>query len=131
MGRCSGMGLSLSNILSDQIEAIANSRVNPIEVISTSDMLYRVNKHNEDIDKEIDPDVQTCLIAGDVVGLFPALLAAESGKIVREATIKIMNSGLKVEGLDTRLMATYVRMNMSDFEIRTRKLQHIVVNSTG
>ena len=75
----------------------------------------------------MDPGVETVLIGGDVVSLFPSLLAADSGRIVREATMKIAKeSDLKIHGLDYREMATYVRMNMKDSEIKVRKLDKIV-----
>lgn len=46
---------------------------------------------------------------------------------MREATINIVSqSGLKVEGLDYEEVAKYVRMNMTDWEIRVRKLSKIV-----
>ena len=38
---CSGMQLSLSNLISDHLESLANRRENPIEVISTEDLLSR------------------------------------------------------------------------------------------
>ena len=123
---CSGMGLSLSNLLSDHLESIANSRENPIEVISTEDLLSRIHEYNEKL-SETNPGVEKVLIGGDCVNLFPSLLAAESGRIVRESTIKIISqSNLTVDGLDYRELAKYVRMNMSDYEIITRKLSKIV-----
>ena len=67
------------------------------------------------------------LVACDAVKLFPSLRASESSTAVREATINIVSqSGLKVEGLEYNEMAKYVRMNMTDWEIRVRKLSKIV-----
>ena len=92
------MGLSMSNILSDIIENIANMRPNTIEVISTEDLLSRANKYNE---SHATSEDEVVLTGSDAVQLFPSLRAAESGKVVREATINIIKkTGLCVEGLD-------------------------------
>ena len=128
---CSGMQLSLSNLLSDHLESLANSRENPIEVISTEDMLSRVNSYNENhtlenVSKD-DQNREKVLVGADCVQLFPSLKAAQSGRIVREAAIKIISqSGLEIRGLDYQELAKYVRMNMSDFEIQARKLNKII-----
>ena len=59
----------------------------------------------------------------DAVQLFPSLRAAESGKAVRDATINIItNTDFRVEGLDFKEIAKYVRMNLNDKEIKDREL---------
>ena len=124
---CSGIGMSLSNILSDVVENIANARPDPIEVISSEDMLARVHEYNVQVDKGVDPDVDAVLLAVDCVQLFPSLRAIETSTVIREATTEIINkSGLKIEGLDFKEIAKYVRMNLSDVEIRNRKLTRLV-----
>ena len=121
----SGMGLSMSNILSDIVENIANMRPDPIEVISTEDLLSRIDSYNENIAKNGPDDV--VLTGADAVQLFPSLRAAESGKIVREATINIIKeTGLEVEGLDFKEIAKYIRMNFTDKEISVRGLSRVV-----
>ena len=116
----------MSNIVSDLVENIANMRPDSIEVISTEDMLSRINKYNEEV-TTVDPDTEAVLVACDAVKLFPSLRALESSTAVREATINIVSqSGLKVEGLDYEEVAKYIRMNMTDWEIRSRKLSKIV-----
>ena len=123
---CGGMSLSMSNILSDIIEALADARKDPLEVISTEDLKSRIVAHNQEAET-VDTDIKTVLIGCDAVALFPSLPAAESGRIVREAAIKIVEqSGLSIRGVDYRELAKYVRMNLSDFEIRSRKLSRIV-----
>ena len=83
-----------------------------IEVISTEDLLSRVNDYNE---KHANKTNDAVLTGCDAVQLFPSLKAAESGKAVREATIKIMKkTGFIVDGLDYREMRKYIRMNLSD-----------------
>ena len=59
----------------------------------------------------------------DAVQLFPSLRASESGKAVRDATINIItNTDFRVEGLDFKEIAKYVRMNLNDKEIKDREL---------
>ena len=121
----SGMGLSMSNILSDMIENIANMRPNAIEIISTEDLLSRVDHYNENVAETVSDDV--ILTGCDAVQLFPSLRAAESGRAVRESTIEIINeTGLTIEGLDFKEIAKYIRMNMTDQEISARKLTRVV-----
>ena len=123
---CSGMSLSMSNILSDIIESLADARQNPLEVISTEDLKSRIVAHNKEAET-VDKDIKTVLIGCDAVALFPSLPAAESGRIVREATKKIVKqSNLQLKGMDFRELAKYIRMNMSDVEIISRKLSKIV-----
>ena len=101
-------------------------RENPLEVISTEDLLSRIQTHNREAET-VDKDTETVMLGADVVALFPSLPAAASGKIVREAVIKIVQqSNLRVNGIDYRELAKYVRMNMTDFEIISRKLNRIV-----
>ena len=120
----SGMGLSMSNILSDMVESLANMRPDTIEVISTEDLLSRVNDYNEKYAEKANDAVLT---GCDAVQLFPSLKAAESGKAVREATIKIMKkTGFIVDGLDYREMRKYIRMNLSDQEISERRLMRVI-----
>ena len=59
----------------------------------------------------------------DAIQLFPSLRAADSGKAVRDATINIItNTDFRVEGLDVKEIAKYVRMNLNDKEIKNREL---------
>ena len=59
--------------------------------------------------------------------LFPSLKASESGKVVRGATISIIEeTDFNVEGLDYKEMAKYIRMNLSDKEISERNLMRLM-----
>ena len=90
----SGIGVPLSNMVSDYVENIANMKVDPLEIISTEDLLSRVNDHNQKV-AEVDPDTKTVLGGCDAVALFPSMTSRETGRAVREATIKIIKeSGL-------------------------------------
>ena len=123
---CSGMGLSLSNIVSDVLENIANSKSDPLEVISSEDLRSRVVRHNAEVSLT-DTDTETVLIGGDVVALFPSLPAAASGRLVRQAVIKIVKqSKIDIRGLDYSELAIYVRMNLTDGKIKVRILDKII-----
>ena len=108
-------------MVSDYVENIANMKVDPLEIISTEDLLSRVNDHNQKV-AEVDPDTKPVLGGCDAVALFPSMTSRKTGRAVREATINIIKeSGLKIEGLDY----TEIVMNMRDFEIQARKLNKI------
>ena len=49
VGGCSSNTLGLSNLLSEVLESIASARKDPYEVISTEDMLARIDDANEKI----------------------------------------------------------------------------------
>ena len=116
----------MSIIASYLLENIANSKCDPLEVISSEDLRSRVVRHNAEVSLT-DTDTETVLIGGDCVQLFPSLPAAASGRIVREAVIKIVRqSKMDIRGLDYRELAKYVRMNMTDGEIKVRHLEKIV-----
>ena len=51
---CNSNTVGLSNILSDVIESICNSIENPCEVISSDDLLSRVEQFNRKLKKEIE-----------------------------------------------------------------------------
>ena len=86
------------------VENIANMRPDPIEVISTEDMLSRIDQYNENIANTIQDDV--VLTGCDAVQLFPSLRAEESGRAVREATMNIIKrTGFTIEGLDYKEIA--------------------------
>ena len=127
-----GIGVSLSNILSEFVEAVANSQTDAFEVISTEDFLYRVNQTNKELERawsrnknlvgEREED-EIVLIGADVVGLFPNLLAEQTGRLVAKAT---RESDIKFEGINYKEVARYVRFGMEDFEIRANGLEKIV-----
>ena len=56
---CNSNTVGISNIVSDVVESICNSIENPYEVISSEDMLYRINKFNKEIEKEIEEKRKT------------------------------------------------------------------------
>ena len=51
-----GLGTSISNIISEIIEPLADSLVDKMEVISTEDFLHRVDECNKKLEKEWTED---------------------------------------------------------------------------
>ena len=87
---CSSNTLGLSNLLSDMVESICSSVNDPFEVISSEDMLARLERFNKHVKKEneIRGDAwdwrdQWTMIGSDVISLFPSLTAIETAKAVR------------------------------------------------
>ena len=90
---CTSNTLGLSNLLSDVVESLCSSVSKPYEVISSEDMLSRVEvfngwveNMNEKKKKENinwDWRDEWILIGSDVVSLFPSLTADRTAKAVR------------------------------------------------
>ena len=94
-----GMGVSLSDIASEYLEAIANAEEYPIEVVSTEDFVARINRYNKRIDEEKEAgEVQqegAVLVGADAKALFPSMLAEITARI---AGMKARKTNLLVEG---------------------------------
>ena len=124
---CAGMGVNLSNILSEFVEAIANDMDDGYEVISSEDFLSRVNKANKELEKEwkknegLGKEIkeEIVLIGADVKALFPSMLARITGKAVGDA---VRNSRIKFEGINYKEAARYIWFEMSEIEIKSRGL---------
>ena len=115
---CDSNTLGLSNMVAELLEAICNSMESPYEVISTEDMLSRIEEANKEIlqlrqeklargEKLTEEDEQLYVIANDVVGLFPSLTSERTGRIVRE---QAEQSDLQIEGLDYMDIARYIQI---------------------
>ena len=127
-----GLGTSMSNIVSEFLEPLADSEEENFEIISSEDLLYRVRICNEIIKKEWDEKTKTgeledmpelVMIGADVKALFPSIKSRRTGRIVREAALR---SRLKFKGINYRTAALYVRLGMDHFEIRALGLEKIV-----
>ena len=92
---CSGLGVSLSNMMSDALEAVADMRKDPFAVVSGEDFLSRVNECNEMLRRERqergeredacdDEEDEIVIIGSDVSALFPSLESKLVGKVIRE-----------------------------------------------
>ena len=106
-----GMGVGFSEILSDFLEAIADTKETPIEVISTEDFINRMEDFNK-----VDRTGQNPVIVGaDATGLFQNLLARMSGRTLGKVALK---TTLKVKGLNYKEMARYIAMEVDRLDIR-------------
>ena len=91
---CNSNTVGLSNILSDIIESVCSSIESPYEVISSEDLLSRIETFNRKLKKEIETRKKVdkdwdwrnkyMLLGSDVESLFPSLTAKRSARIVRE-----------------------------------------------
>ena len=118
-----GIGTSLSTILSEFLEPLADSLDDRMEVISTEDYLNRLTECNRRLGQEWTEGEELAHIGADVKALFPSLSAQRSGRIVREV---VLESDMKFEGIDYRAAAMLVRYGMDLFEIRKLGLENIV-----
>ena len=115
---CDSNTLGLSNVVSELLEAFCNCVEKPFEVISSEDLLARLHECNRKIEEnrqerieegeEIDTEEELIMFGSDVVGLFPSMTEARTGKIIRIETEK---SGMKVDGLDYSQIALYISIN--------------------
>ena len=100
MSGCSSNTLGLSNLLSEVIDSVCSAVEDPYEVISSTDMLSRVEKFNEYVRKEeierkeSNPDLDWdwrddwMLLGSDVVSLFPSLSAKNTSEMLRDQVRK-------------------------------------------
>ena len=118
-----GIGTSLSTILSEFLEPLADSLEDRMEVISTEDYLNRLTECNKKIEEEWKEGEELTHIGADAKALFPSLSAERSARIVREVA---MESELEFVGMDYKAAAMLVKYGMDPSEIRTLGLENIV-----
>ena len=91
---CTSNTLGLSNMLSDVVESLCQSMREPFEIISSEDLLARIEGFNREIAAklEIEPSYdwrnKYLLLGTDVKALFPSLSAKRTGRAVREQAEK-------------------------------------------
>ena len=91
---CTSNTLGLSNMLSDVVESLCQSVREPFEIISSEDLLARIEGFNREIAAklEIEPSYdwrnKYLLLGTDVKALFPSLSAKRTGRAVREQAEK-------------------------------------------
>ena len=117
---CSSNTLGLSNLLSEVVESICSAVPNPYEVISSTDMLSRIEKFNEYVRKEeierkeSNPDYEWdwrenwMLLGSDVVSLFPSLSAKNTSEIVRD---QVRKSPITWQNIDHTWLRLYIHLN--------------------
>ena len=114
---CNSNTLGLSNLLSDMVESICCSIHNPYEVISSEDLLARIEEFNIKVKEGIKENGETwdwrhkwMMIGSDVISLFPMLTAVNTAKAVRTQSMK---SSIKWENIDSRWLRLYIHLNRS------------------
>ena len=119
---CSSNTLGLSNLLSEMIESVAKAVNDPFEVISSEDLLSRVEKfnglveqtkkekYNEHPESNWDWREDWMLIGSDVVSLFPSLKAENTAKIVRN---QVRKSPISWRNIDVDWLILYIHQNRS------------------
>ena len=112
---CNSHTLGLSNLLSEVIESLCISIENPYEVISSTDMLSRIEKFNRWVEKERevrgkDWDWRSdyVLIGSDVQALFPSLSASKTSKIIRK---QVEKTKMEWSNLDEDWIRLYIHLN--------------------
>ena len=120
---CSSNTLGLSNVLSDIIESLCSSVVDPYEVISSEDLLSRIAKFNEWA-KVQDNDWRDdwMLLGTDVKALFPSLSKERTSKAVRNQARKIP---IKWNNIDKRWLTLYIHLNRG-LSTDISKIKHLL-----
>ena len=138
MGVCSSDTLGLSNTLSEVVESVAMAVSDPYEVISSEDMLARIQSCNREINKlrdenkkvagagcgkdelgqaQLDKNTENAewdwraeyiLLGSDVTALFPSLSASNTAKSVRR---QIEKSKIEWRNIYNKWLTLYLKLN--------------------
>ena len=104
------------------IESVANAVEDPFEVISSEDLLSRIEKFNKLVDQTKKEKIKEnpksdwdwrddwMLIGSDVVSLFPSLTAENTAKIVRN---QVRKSPIEWKNIDVDWLRLYIHQNRS------------------
>ena len=89
---CGSMGVHLSNILSEILDAIANNMKEKIEVLSTEDLLHKIDEYNKEVDRirtvGENQGEKVTITGADATGLYPNCEGRQSGRLAREAFLE-------------------------------------------
>ena len=130
---CSSNTLGLSNLVSEMIESVCSAVINPYEVISSTDMLSRIESFNKWLNEEqkrkIEAGIENwdwqddmMLLGSDVVALFPSLSATNTSKIVRKQVTK---SPIVWQNIDHTWLRLYVHLNRN-MTSDISKIEHLL-----
>ena len=146
-----GMNVHLSEIISDVLEPVAAARDDSAEVISTDDLLSKVDEYNNKLvpgmnmgdmtegiverigmeekaeaalkdGRQLDDD-EIVVVGADADALYPSLDEAMSSKIAKKS---VMESKVKIKGVNYKEAARYVALNSSESEVRFSGLRRIL-----
>ena len=123
VGANQGITASMSNIVSEMLEPLADSLPDKMEIISTEDGLSRINDCNDKLAAEWTPEDIIGLIGADVKAMFASMSAKQTARVVRDV---FLESDLEFKGINYQSAAMYVRYGMTDAEIRSLGLTRVV-----
>jgi len=126
---CSSGTLGLSNLVSEVVESLCISVKDPFEVISSCDMLSRVEDFNElikrkKIEKGESWDWRNdyVLLGSDVKALFPSLSADNTSRIIRKQAEKIQ---MNWENVHEDWIKVYINLNREKCE-DIKEIEHLL-----
>ena len=102
--------------MSELLDPLADSLTNKMEIISTEDGISRIEDCNERLAAEWTSEDIVGLIGADVSKLFQSMSAHQTARVIRDAYLE---SDLKMSGVNYQTAALYVRLGMTDAEIRS------------
>ena len=112
----------LSHYSSDILDAASDS-LKTKEVISSEDMLAKVDNLNEILKNRETPRDGYFVGSLDVKALYPSLDTKECSKI---AGRRVVRSGLRFDGMNWDWATVYVALCMSEKEIREEKMEDVL-----
>ena len=113
------MNQRTSDLLSDILEGMFQADSDGVEVISTEDLLSKVEDLNTQIREGSIEDTSLMIGSLDVEALYPSIDARKAGQIVRD---RITESDLKVDGVDWRWVLIYLGLTMTPHDKVDQKL---------
>ena len=110
-------------MVADIIEAAIQAQGVSVEAISTEDMLSLVDKITEEL-KKMNLSKDDAIVASlDVKGLYPAL---DIPVVTKIAAKMVMESGLRMAGINYTWAVIYLALDLSKAEIKRRGLEKLV-----
>ena len=123
VSNCRGMGVHISNTISDIVEGLANSLEGEFEVISSEDLKARLDEYNQELGSCRIPEGELRMILGvDAIGLFPSL---DTRKVARIVADNFLRSDLTVDNVDYLELAKYIALNWTEGRIKLEGLQRV------
>ena len=118
---CKLMARHLAGFISDIVEALADCMKNPMEAISTEDMLAIVEDYNAKVlsgfwGEDFDPE-ELVLLGADVVSLFPSM---DTTEVAREIRKELEETELRITEVDWKSLALYIALNMNQTEVKSK-----------
>ena len=121
-----GASRSINGEISEWVSVIldaVNSASDPVENISTEELLSHVDDLVLRLNQDGMPSEGICVGSLDVKDLYPSLNIVESAKICGAA---VKNSELEFEDVDWTWATLYIALNMQQNQINQEKLQDLV-----